>query len=138
MTYVNPVAAFARVIESGTLVNLMFPFADSLPPISYGDDLASMMAAEKGMQAVTAAMIAEPEMSVYDFFYIFDAAAHEYGMEPWVGCDGVDPSIDGKSVDIWTVSGRCLSNRDPETRVFVKKADLVPVVIARAQRLKAA
>lgn len=120
MTYVNPVAAFARVLNHEN------------PELT--DDIATVLADQKGLQAVTAAMIMEPEFSVYDYFYMFNEEGHECGMGSWTLCDGVDPHTDGSAVDIWTASGRCMSGKSPETRIFVRKTDLVPIMIERSKQ----
>jgi hypothetical protein len=117
MLYVSPVASHARVLPHEN------PYTTN--------DMATVHADDAGLQAVTVALMAESEFADVEFFR-FDEFANECGMEPWIRCDGVDPRMDGASVDIWTVSGRCIEDVLPVERVFVKKTTLVPILLERA------
>ena len=114
--YKNPVAAHARVIPH-VYVNAT-------------DDMAAYQADLKGLQAVTAAMMAEPEFADVAF-YLFSEEMYDFTGEGFVGCDAVDPRVDGTAVDIWTTTSKCFSNRSPDHRVFVHQSKLVPAILAR-------
>lgn len=108
MTYVSPVARHSRV----------------LPHVYFNasDDLAAHEADQEGLQAVTAALMTDEAMADVDFF-LFSASGASYG-NAWTRCDGVDPMVNGKAVDIWTVAGSCREMQSPDTRVFVRASVL--------------
>ncbi len=108
MSYINTVAPHVRILAH-----------DYFDP---SDDSLAYQADEKGLQAVTAAFMAEADMGDVTFWYghpIYDDCVPSL-----VPCDGVDPRVDGRAVDIWTYGGRCYENLAPDTRVFVSKVKL--------------
>ena len=106
--YTNPVASAPAILAHN--------YFDA------SDDYAAYEADQKGLQAVTAAFIAQPNFYV-ETFWLY-SQPYEDAPGSWVLCESVDPMVDGSAVDIWTYNGRCM-NRDPETRVFVRKDQLV-------------
>ncbi len=106
--YRNPVASAAAILAHN--------YFDA------SDDYAAYGADQKGLQAVTAAFIAEPNFYVETFWMY--RKTYEDAPGSWVLCESVDPMVDGSAVDIWTYNGACIEKLPPETRVFVRKDQL--------------
>lgn len=83
-----------------------------------------------------------PDALIDSSAYLFNAEAHEMGLESWRVVDGVDPLVDGSAFDIWLASGRCISAQPGSAFLYVSEAHAAALAQAspeaQAARLQAA
>ena len=106
--YRNPCAAHARIIPHD--------YADA------SDNFAQYEADQKGLQAVTLAMMAEPAIGCSTFFTYSQPYPNEPGS--WQLCESADAMVDGSAIDIWTYNGACLERQEPTLTVYVSRRNL--------------